>query len=104
MSNNNDIQANAKELDRLQTQVKPLLAASVYNRASTHQIMLSSNAEIGGSVISFVAVKGVETWAIYYIYGQRSDHYIASNGNKATAAQAKKWIDVEGDLIEKYRN
>lgn len=90
-------------IDRLQTQTKPLLAASVYKNANTHQIMLSGGDEIAGSPISYVAVKGVTTWAMFYVYGQRSEHYIAANGHKASQNQVKNWIDIEGDLMELYR-
>lgn len=90
-------------IDRLQTQTKPLLAESVYKNALTHQIMMSGSAEIAGSQISFVLVKGIKTWAMFYVYGQRSETYIASNGHKATQSQVKNWIDIEGDLMEFYR-
>lgn len=90
-------------IDRLQTQTKPLLAESVYKKANTHQIMMSGVAEIAGSPISFVVVKGIQTWAMFYVYGHRSETYIASSGHKATQSQVKTWIDIEGDLMEFYR-
>ena len=90
-------------IDRLQYQTKPLLAESVYNQAEPHTILLSSNGEIAGNVVSFVAVKGVNTWAIYFAYGQRSDQYLASSGMEASIKQALLWIDCEGGLIENYR-
>jgi len=88
---------------RKQYQTKPLLAESVYRQAGPHSILLSSNGEIAGNVVSFVAVKGVNTWAIYFAYGQRSEIYLASSGMKASVKQALLWIDCEGDLIENYR-
>lgn len=91
-------------IDRKQYQAKPLLAESVYRQAGPHSILLSSNGEIAGNVISFVAVKGVNSWSIYFAYGQRSDQYLASSGMKAGIKQALLWIDCEGDLIEMYRS
>lgn len=88
---------------RQQTQVKPLLANSVFNRANTHQVMLTNSAEIDRSIVYFVAVKGIKSWAVFYSYSQRSDHYIANHGTKATPTQVQKWMDVEGDLMENYR-
>ena len=65
--------------------------------------MMVGGDEIAGSPISFVAVKGVKTWAVFYAYGQRSESHIAANGMKATITQVKKWMDIEGDLDEHYR-
>lgn len=90
-------------IDRLQTQVKPLLAESVFNDSDTHKIMLIGESEFCGNIISFVAVKGINTWAVYYAYGQRSALHLSVNGIKATLPQVKKWMDIEGDLEEHYR-
>jgi hypothetical protein len=90
-------------IDRLQTQTKPLLAESIFNKSQPHQIMMIGDDEIAGSPISFVAVKGIKTWAVFYTYGQRSETYIAANGMKATITQVQKWIDIEGDLVDHYR-
>jgi len=90
-------------IDRPQTQVKPLLAESVFKKSATHQVMLVGGDEISGSPISFVAVKGIKTWAVFYAYGQRSENYLAANGMKANLTQVKKWIDIEGELDELYR-
>ena len=92
-----------KAIDRLQTQTKPLLAESVFAKSQTHQIMMVGGDEIAGSPISFVALKGIKTWAVFYTYGQRSETYIAANGMKATLTQVKKWMDIEGELDEHYR-
>jgi len=91
-------------IDRLQTQTKPLLAASVFKHSISHQIMMVGGDEISGSPISFVAVKGVKSWAVYYGYGQRSEAFLAKTGIKATVSQVEKWMDVEGDLMELYRD
>lgn len=90
-------------IDRLQTQVKPLLAQSVFAKSKAHEVMMIGSDEIAGSHISFVAVKGIKTWAVFYAYGQRSESYLAANGMKATLTQVKKWMDIEGDLDEYYR-
>lgn len=90
-------------IDRLQTQTKPLLPQSVFKNSQPHEIMMVGSDEIAGSPISFVAVKGITTWAVFYAYGQRSETYIAANGMKATLTQVKKWMDIEGDLDEHYR-
>ena len=90
-------------IDRLQTQTKPLLAQSVFKNSQPHEIMVIGGGEIAGSSISFVAVKGVSTWAVYYAYGYRCESYLANNGMKATLTQVKKWMDIEGDLDEHYR-
>ena len=90
-------------IDRLQTQVKPLLAESVFAKSKPHEIMMVGGDEIAGSPVSFVAVKGVKTWAVFYAYGQRSESHVAANGMKATVTQVKKWMDIEGDLDEHYR-
>lgn len=90
-------------IDRLQTQTKPLLAKSVFEKSEPHKIMMIGCDEIAGSPISFVAVKGVKTWAVFYIYGQRSESHIAENGKKASITQVKKWMDIEGDIDEHYR-
>lgn len=90
-------------IDRLQTQTKPLLAQSVFAKAKPHEIMMVGGDEIAGSPVSFVAVKGVKTWAVFYAYGQRSESHVAANGMKATITQVKKWMDIEGDLDEHYR-
>lgn len=90
-------------IDRLQTQTKPLLAESVFKKSATHQIMLFCGNEINGNPVSFVAVKGINDWAVYYAYGQRSENYLAANGWKANEKQVKWWMDVEGDLMELYR-
>jgi len=100
---NDERQKALSAIDRLQYQTKPLLAESVCTQAGPHSILLSSNGEIAGNVVSFVAVKGVNTWAIYFAYGQRSESYLASSGMKASVKQALLWIDCEGDLIENYR-
>lgn len=90
-------------IDRPQTQTKPLVAQSVFSKAKPHEIMIIGGDEIAGSPISFVAVKGVKTWAVFYAYGQRSESHVAANGMKATITQVKKWMDIEGDLDEHYR-
>ena len=90
-------------IDRLQTQTKPLLAQSIFKNSKPHEIMMIGSDEIAGSPISFVAVKGVKTWAVFYAYGQRSESHVAANGMKATITQVKKWMDIEGDLDEHYR-
>lgn len=90
-------------IDRLQTQTKPLLAQSVFKNSQPHEIIVIGGGEIAGSPISFVAVKGVNTWAVYYAYGKRSESYLASSGIKAKLTQVKKWMDIEGDLDEHYR-
>jgi len=90
-------------IDRLQTQTKPLLAESVFKKSATNQVMLVGEAGLNGNGISFAAIKGVNTWAVYYAYGQRSENYLAANGWKANAKQVKWWMDVEGDLMELYR-
>jgi alkyl hydroperoxide reductase subunit AhpF len=90
-------------IDRLQTQTKPLLAESVFAKAKPHEIMMVGSDEMAGSPVSFVAVKGVKTWAVFYAYGQRSESHVANNGSKATITQVKKWMDIEGDLGEYYR-
>jgi hypothetical protein len=89
--------------DRLQTQTKPILAESVFRESEPHQIMLVGGDKISGSPVSFVAVKGVKTWAVFYAYGQRSESHVADNGIKATAIQVQKWMDVEGELMDHYR-
>lgn len=90
-------------IDRPQTQVNPLLAESVFRKSATHKVMLVGENRLNGNGISFAAVKGVNTWAVYYAYGQRSENYLAANGIKATITQVKKWIDIEGELDELYR-
>jgi alkyl hydroperoxide reductase subunit AhpF len=90
-------------IDRLQTQTKPLLAQSVFAKSQTHQIMMVGGDEIAGATISFVAVKGIKTWAVFYVYGQRSETYIAADGMKATLTQVKKWMDIETPLEDLYR-
>ena len=90
-------------IDRPQTQVKPLLAESVFKKSATHKVMLVGETGLNGNGISFAAVKGVNTWAVYYAYGQRSESYLASSGIKATITQVQKWIDIEGELDELYR-
>ena len=90
-------------IDRLQTQVKPLLAQYVFKNSQPHEIMMIGGGEIAGSPISFVAVKGVKTWAVFYAYGQRSESHVANNGMKANITQVKKWMDIEGDLDVHYR-
>lgn len=90
-------------IDRLQTQVKPLLAQAVFKNSKPHEIMMVGGDEIAGSPISFVAVKGVKTWAVFYSYGQRSESHVANNGMKATLTQVKKWMDIEPGIEENYR-
>lgn len=90
-------------IDRLQTQTKPLLAEYVFEKSKPHEVMMIGGNEIAGSPISFVAVKGITTWAVFYAYGQRSESHVAANGMKATLTQVKKWMDIEGDLDEHYR-
>jgi hypothetical protein len=90
-------------LDRLQAQTKPMLAEYVFEKSKPHEVMMIECNEIAGSPISFVAVKGIKTWAVFYVYGQRSETYIAANGMKATLRQVKKWMDIEGELDELYR-
>ena len=90
-------------IDRLQTQTKPLLAKSVFEKSEPHKIMMIGCDEIAGSPVSFVAVKGLKTWAVFYTYGPRSETYIAEKGRKATITQVKKWMDIEGDIDENYR-
>jgi hypothetical protein len=90
-------------IDRLQTKTKPILAESVFRESEPHQIMMVGNDEVSGSPVSFVAVKGIKTWAVFYAYGQRSESHVATNGMKATAIQVQKWMDVEGELMEHYR-
>lgn len=98
------IQAQLIEaIDRPQTQVKPLLAVSVFKKSATHKVMLIGETGLNGNGISFAAVKGIDTWAVYYAYGKRSESYLAENGIKANLKQVKKWIDIEGDLDELYR-
>lgn len=91
-------------INRKQYQTKPLLAESVYNKANAYQVMMEGGNEILGKPISFVAVKGIKTWAVFYAYGKLSKNYIASNGHKANADQVQKWMDAEGDLMEHYRS
>jgi len=90
-------------IDRLQTQVKPLLADSVFKKSVVHQVMMFGENEINGNPISFVAVKGINTWAVFFSYGQRSESHLAASGMKANLTQVKKWIDIEGELDELYR-
>lgn len=92
-----------KAIDRLQTQTKPLLAESVFSKSKPHEVMMVGGDEIAGAPISFVAVKGVKTWAVFYAYGQRDESYLSANGMKATITQVKKWMDIEGELDELYR-
>jgi hypothetical protein len=90
-------------IDRLQTQTKPLLAESVFKISQPHEIMLVGGDEIAGAPVSFVAVKGIKNWAVFYVYGQRSETYLAVNGHKASLTQVKKWMDIETPLDELYR-
>ena len=90
-------------IDAKQYQTKPLLAESVYKRAGKHEIMLESEGEINWNVVTFVAVKGIEFWALYYMQGKKSPEFVATNGTKATTHQVKQLIEVEGDLLELYR-
>lgn len=90
-------------IDRKQTQVKPLLANSVFKNAKPHDIMMIGGGEISGNSISFVVVKGQTTWVMYFSYGQKSPESIAENGMKAQQSLALKLIDCEEELTELYR-
>lgn len=90
-------------IDAKQYQAKPLLAESVYKRAGTHEIMLQNHGELYGMFVTYVAVKGMQSWALYYSDGKFSPEFVASNGTKATISEVKQLIEVEGDLLEIYR-
>ena len=106
--------ANLAALDRLQTQSKPLLSASVYNKAELHDILLFDRKTVGanegfdgcqpGCLITFVAVKGFESWAAYYMIGAYSPEHTAEQGQKLTKEQVTRLIHCEGDILDKYRN
>lgn len=106
--------ANLAALDKPQTQSKPLLAASIYDKADWHDIMLFDRKIVSanegfdgcqpGCLITFVCVKGVETWAAFYMIGAYSPEHVSEQGQKLTKEQTMRLIHCEGDLIEKYRN
>lgn len=106
--------ANLKALDKPQTQIKPLLSQSVYNKADWHEILLFDRKVVSandgfdgcqpGCLITFVAVKAIETWAAFYMIGSYSPEYVSENGQKLTKQQAERLMHCEGDLLDKYRN
>lgn len=106
--------ANLKALDKPQTQSKPLLSASGYDKANWHDILLFDRKTVSanegfdgcqpGCLITFVCVKGIETWAAFYMIGAYSPEHVSENGQKLTKEQTNRLIHCEGDIIEKYRN
>lgn len=105
--------ANLAALDRVPTQPIPLLGLSVYDKSGLHEIMLFDRKTVKanegfdgcqpGCLITFVAVKGFENWAAYYMIGAYSPEHTAEHGQKLTVEQVGRLIHCEGDLIEKYR-
>ena len=101
-------------IDKQQIQKRPLLAESVFRKASTHQIMVFNtvtlNAEAGrlicreGCQITVSVVKGKIDWAAYFMFGSYSPEYVAEHGKKLTSAQIASIMDCEGDLIQLYRD
>lgn len=100
-------------IDKLQKQARPLLAESVYKKASLHEIMVfdtvTLNAQSGkhigheGLRVTFVCVKAKDTWAAYYKFGPYSPEHVAKHGHKLSKSQISSLIDCEGELIEHYR-
>ena len=105
--------ANLTAIDRLQKQDKPLLAVSAYNKAGIHDILLFDRKTVSanegfdgcqpGCLITFVAVKGFESWAAYYMIGAYSPEHTAEQGQKLAKEQSTRLMHCEGDLIDKYR-
>lgn len=95
--------ANIAAIDRLQTQVKPILAERMFNASEKHDIMLGAIGKLSGLEVSFACVKGENSWAMYLMYGHRSPEHVSIHGLKATVNQVNQLIQVEGDLIELYR-
>lgn len=93
-------------IDRLQTQQIPCLSVSVFNQTDEHGIMLFDQTYMiqKGIMHTFVVVKGIETWAAYYLQGEQSPEYVAYYGRKLSKQQVSVLIHCEGDLIEKYRD
>lgn len=106
--------ANLAALDRQQKQSKPLLSANVYEKSDLHDILLFERKTVSanegfdgcqpGCLITFVCVKGIETWAAFYMIGAYSPEHVSEQGQKLTQNQIERLIHCEGDLIEKYRN
>jgi hypothetical protein len=106
--------ANLAALDRVPTQPIPLLGVSVYDKSDLHEIMLFDRKTVSanegfdgcqpGCLITFVCVKGIETWAAFYMIGAYSPEHVSENGQKLTKEQTMRLIHCEGNLIEKYRN
>jgi hypothetical protein len=90
-------------IDAKQYQKKPLLAESVYKRAGLHEIMIETNGELCGFFVSYVVVKCLDGWSLYFSYGKFPAKFSSLNGDKASVSQVKQLIEVEGDLLELYR-
>lgn len=106
--------ANLAALDKPQTQAKPLLTLNGYEKADLHEILIFDRKMVGandgfygcqpGCLITFVAVKGFESWAAYYMIGAYSPEHTAEYGQKLIKKQAERLMQCEGDLLDKYRN
>ena len=72
--------ANIAAIDRLQTQVKPMLTERMFNASEKHDIIVGSTGKLSGLEVSFACVKGENSWAMYLMYGYRSPEHVSIRG------------------------
>lgn len=95
--------ANVAAIDRPQKIEKPSLTFLTYKKSVKHENMLFGNGFLEGKEVSFVAVKGQNTWAAYYENGNYSEYYLAVYGKKLTIDECKQLFDIDQELLELYR-